>query len=168
MYISDRNNHRLRRIEAATGLVSTVAGSGTVGRQDGPALAAQFSSPWNICLSSGKIYIADLGNNLIRQVTGLPLATNAVKTSGELKVEIHPNPVATSAILRYFLPQASRVKLVVADILGRLVATLVAGEFQQAGWQQASFESGALPGGVYIASLEANGKASTARILVVH
>ena len=71
LYIADTFNHRIRRVDAATGIVDTVAGNGTsgFGGDDGPALQAQLARPYGVALdSSGNLYIADSFNHRIRKV----------------------------------------------------------------------------------------------------
>lgn len=92
VYVTDRDNQRLRRIEAATGLVSTVAGTGAVGNLDGPALNAQFNRPYGIAVRNDSFYVADASNNRIRRVAGLPLGVRAAVAP--LTLEVFPNPVA--------------------------------------------------------------------------
>lgn len=76
-YIADRNNSRIRRVNIATGIITTVAGTGTAGYNgDGiSATTAQINFPQGITVGpSGNLYIADNGNNRIRMVdisTGL-------------------------------------------------------------------------------------------------
>ncbi len=48
VYVADTANQRIRKV-ASDGTVTTVAGSGTTGHQDGAALAAQFNGPVGIC-----------------------------------------------------------------------------------------------------------------------
>jgi sugar lactone lactonase YvrE len=72
LYIADQGNHRIRKVDAASGLISTVAGNGTEGYSGdgGPATSAEFD--WPMCVSvpsSGNLYIADQLNNRIRKVT---------------------------------------------------------------------------------------------------
>jgi len=47
IYIADTNNHRIRKVDASTGIITTVAGNGTVGYpgDGGPATDAQLSGP---------------------------------------------------------------------------------------------------------------------------
>jgi DNA-binding beta-propeller fold protein YncE len=71
LYIADSGNQRIRRIDATTQIVTTVAGSGTAGFEgDGaPALSASLDSPSGVALDAeGNLYISDTGNNRIRRV----------------------------------------------------------------------------------------------------
>lgn len=68
--IGDGSN-RVRRVDASTGLISTVAGNGSSGFDgDGrPATETSLSFPWGTAVDSlGNVYIADLGNNRVRRV----------------------------------------------------------------------------------------------------
>ncbi|MET9900280.1 NHL domain-containing thioredoxin family protein [Streptomyces sp. NPDC006446] len=63
--VADTVNHALRRVDLATGAVSTLAGTG---RQwwrgsptSGPALEVDLSSPWDVALFGGKVWIAMAG-----------------------------------------------------------------------------------------------------------
>ena len=71
IFFADTGNNRVRRVDAATGVITTVAGVGTWGfsGDNGPALAAQLTQPSAIALdASGNIYIADGGNDRLRRV----------------------------------------------------------------------------------------------------
>src|SRR5437588_3549913 len=51
--------------------VSTIAGTGTSGATDGPALSATFNGTWNSASGSdGSLYVSDLINNKIRKLSG--------------------------------------------------------------------------------------------------
>jgi hypothetical protein len=85
VYIADRYNHRIRKVTAATGIITTFAGNGTSGSggDDGPATAAQLREPFGVILDgSGNVYIADLVNNRIRKVTAATGIMTTIVGSG--------------------------------------------------------------------------------------
>lgn len=68
---ADKNNNRVRKILLPSGIISTIAGNGTAGfsGDNGSQLAAQLNAPNGVCEDqTGTIYIADLGNNRIRNI----------------------------------------------------------------------------------------------------
>jgi GT2 family glycosyltransferase/sugar lactone lactonase YvrE len=83
LYIADTLNHRVRVVEQATGMIRTVAGTGTPGDPSmigdgGPATGAHLSSPVGVALApNGDVYIADTGHNRIRRVEA---ATGVIST----------------------------------------------------------------------------------------
>jgi sugar lactone lactonase YvrE len=71
LYIADLVNNRIRFVSAATGLITTIAGSGTEGffGDNGAATSAELSGPVSDALdSAGNLYIADANSNRIREV----------------------------------------------------------------------------------------------------
>jgi DNA-binding beta-propeller fold protein YncE len=71
MYFVEMKNHLVRRVDARSGKISTVAGTGVPGDSGdgGLAVHAQFRQPHSIALDDrGKLYIADIGNHRIRWV----------------------------------------------------------------------------------------------------
>ncbi|CAJ0822114.1 Virginiamycin B lyase [Ralstonia wenshanensis] len=69
LYVAEWFNSDIRQISPA-GVVSTLAGSGATGSDDGVGTAATFSLPVSIAIgTNGVLYVADDGNNLIRMVT---------------------------------------------------------------------------------------------------
>jgi trimeric autotransporter adhesin len=71
LYIADQANHRIREVNNGTGLITTVAGTGTgaYNGDDITATLAELNSPVGIALdSSDKLYIADRNNNRIRML----------------------------------------------------------------------------------------------------
>src|SRR6266480_964100 len=71
LYIADQNNHRIRKVDAATGIITTVAGNGSpaFAGDGGAATSASLNYPDRVALdASGNLYIADQRNNRIRKV----------------------------------------------------------------------------------------------------
>ena len=72
VFIADQFNERVRKVAAATGIITTVAGDGTAGfsGDGGPATSAQLRNPQGVVVDgAGNIFIADSDNNRIRKVT---------------------------------------------------------------------------------------------------
>ncbi len=79
LYIGDRGNHRIRRVDLATGTITTLAGTGVsgFGGDGGPATAAQINSPMGLAIGSGNLYFGDTTNQRVRRVD---LATGTITT----------------------------------------------------------------------------------------
>ena len=82
VYVADSLNHRIRKV-TPTGVVTTVAGSGTPGAADGIGTAAQFNEPWGLTVdTAGNVYVADPGNHLIRRIGLDGIVTTLAGSSG--------------------------------------------------------------------------------------
>jgi DNA-binding beta-propeller fold protein YncE len=70
LYIADTMNHRIRRVDAHTGRITTIAGVGLprFGGDGGPSVAAGLNEPVALVLLGTRLYIADQSNNRIRMV----------------------------------------------------------------------------------------------------
>ncbi|MFM8848918.1 MAG: hypothetical protein ACKOE5_00780 [Cytophagales bacterium] len=61
--IADNGNLRIRKVSAATGIITTIAGNGTSSSSgdNGSAVVAQFQTPFHVTLDmSGNLYVTDL------------------------------------------------------------------------------------------------------------
>jgi sugar lactone lactonase YvrE len=79
LLIADTGNHSVRKV-SVDGMIATLAGNGVAGASGGlgPAVSAQLSSPTGLAFdSSGKLFIADSGNNRIRVVSMGTISTFA-------------------------------------------------------------------------------------------
>ena len=80
IYVADTNNHRVRRVDAGTGVITTIAGDGVeaFAGDNGQATAASIDSPNGLALdTSGNLYIADTHNGRVRKVSA---ATGMIST----------------------------------------------------------------------------------------
>jgi serine/threonine-protein kinase len=69
LYVADYGNDVIRKISPA-GVVSTLAGTGAIGADNGVGTAATFNLPEGVAVdASGNVYVADNGNNMIRKIT---------------------------------------------------------------------------------------------------
>jgi sugar lactone lactonase YvrE len=68
LYVADNGNNRIRKI-TPSGTVTTLAGSGNTGAEDGYGTAASFKGPWGIAVDAiGTVYVADQQNHKIRKI----------------------------------------------------------------------------------------------------
>jgi sugar lactone lactonase YvrE len=69
IYVSDTGNNKIRKI-SPSGVVTTLAGSGTAGATDGVGIAASFNSPIGVSVNAaGNVYVADANSNKIRKIS---------------------------------------------------------------------------------------------------
>jgi sugar lactone lactonase YvrE len=71
LYIADSLHNRVRMVTATTGFISTIAGNGNPNYtgDNGPAAGATLRAPSGVALDgAGNLYIADTGNNVVREI----------------------------------------------------------------------------------------------------
>ena len=88
LYVADTGNHVIRRIDAATGMITTVAGTGRMrgyAGDGGPATAALLAYPIDVAVDprDGTLLIADTGNDCIRAVGPDGVIRTAAGVCGE-------------------------------------------------------------------------------------
>jgi sugar lactone lactonase YvrE len=79
LYVGDLYNHKIWQVSIPAGVVTALAGSGTVGSSDGAPTTAQFNSPNGLVVDAARanLYVADTYNNTLRKVA---LANGTVST----------------------------------------------------------------------------------------
>ena len=130
LYIADTGNHEIRKVAAATGVITTVAGNGSPGSTGdlGLATAARLNSPRGITVASnGDFYIGDRSNNKVRKVialTGLIMTYAGTGTAG------YSGDGALATLARLNRPQgihlASNGDLYIADALNSAIRKVAA------------------------------------------
>jgi len=82
IYVADAGNNMIRKVTPA-GVVTTLAGNGTVGSQNGTGTAASFNFPCGVAVDEvGYIYVSDSGNGLIRKISPAGLVTTLAGNIG--------------------------------------------------------------------------------------
>ena len=79
-FVADSSNNAIREVNLSTGVVTTVAGDGAwgYGGDGGAAASAQLNDPTGLAVdAAGDLFIADSGNNVVREVN---LASGAIST----------------------------------------------------------------------------------------
>jgi len=95
LYVADSGNNLIRKI-TPDGSVTTIAGSGSKGANDGAGKAASFNTPAGIAVDkSGNIYVADENNNLIRKITqaGAVTTISKIHISSTLKAFVRSQKI---------------------------------------------------------------------------
>jgi len=118
-YIADTYNHRIRKVNGKTGIITTVAGIGAKGfsGDGGPATSARLRYPFNVFLdSTGNIYIVDTYNYRIRKVDAATQIITTVVGDGAAKFR-GDGGLATDASIRksYDVALDSAGNLFIAD-----------------------------------------------------
>ncbi len=100
VYVADSGNGTIREITPA-GVVTTLAGTaGQLGSADGTGAAAQFDDPTNVAVDgAGNVYVADDGNETIREITPAGVVTTLAGTAGQ-----QGSADGTGAAARFFQP----------------------------------------------------------------
>jgi DNA-binding beta-propeller fold protein YncE len=140
LYIADQSNNRVRRVDAATGLITTVAGTGQAAYTgDGmPGPESGLAGPSGLAFGpDGALYIADTFNGRIRR---LDLATGLISTvagdGGEYRYQGNPQEFSTSLSRPYGIAVEPDGNILITDSDSHLIrrwdrrrkiVTLVAG-----------------------------------------
>ena len=101
LFFVDRADHLVRRVDAKSGVITTIAGTGTpgFGGDGGPAVLAQFNQPHSLAFdAAGDLYVCDILNHRIRRIA---MKTGTISTwsgTGEKKTAPDGSPIAGSAL----------------------------------------------------------------------
>ena len=108
LYVADTANHRIRRIDAGTGLITTVAGIGVQGfsGDNGPATTASIDSPTGLAVTASALYVADTHNHRIRK---LDLSTGILTTVAGTGVPGFSGDSALATVAAIALPHGLTV-----------------------------------------------------------
>lgn len=129
LHFSDTFNHRIRRVDARTGIVTTVVGNGRkgFGGDDGKATEAQLNEPYGLCFGNdGTLYIVDRLNYCIRAVDAKTGVIRTIAGVGGRSGYAGDGGPATKALFRE--PNGICFdgvgKLYVADVAGQRVRVI--------------------------------------------
>ncbi|MFL5266669.1 MAG: hypothetical protein ACJ8AH_08755 [Stellaceae bacterium] len=102
LYIADRHNHCVRRVDAASGIVTTFAGNGTAGfsGDDGPAARAGMVEPNGLALDreQSRLFIADVSDHRVRVVDLAPGTIWTFAGTGEAEHSGDGGPASKAGI----------------------------------------------------------------------
>jgi sugar lactone lactonase YvrE len=133
LYIADTDNARIRKVDATTGTISTVAGTGTGGfsGDGGPASAAVVSYSTSVTLdTSGNLYITDAGNGRIRRVDRFANLINTVaggpgdNVPATAAVLLGPRDVALDSAGNVYIADQANHRIRRVDAVTRVLTTV--------------------------------------------
>ena len=129
IFLSDSSNNRIRRVDATSGLISTIAGVGEPGfsGDGGLATRAAISAPSALALNgAGDLYFADSANHVIRRIDAVTGIINTVAGIGGSQGYSGDGGLATSAQLNqpYGLALDNAQNLYIADTANNVIRKL--------------------------------------------
>jgi DNA-binding beta-propeller fold protein YncE len=102
MYFVERMNHCVRRVDAKSGVISTIAGDGRAGfaGDGGPAAKARFNQPHSIQLSPGgsSLFVCDILNHRVRRIDMKTLTIDTFAGTGQKQPTPDGAPVAGTPV----------------------------------------------------------------------
>jgi len=120
MIFSDTFNHCIRRVNAKTGVITNVAGTGErgFGGDGGPATAALLNEPYGVVVDrGGKIFFADRLNRRVRKIdTAGRISTLAGDGSGKYSGDGGPAAIAGLAEPNGLALDKAQIRLFIADV----------------------------------------------------
>ena len=105
LFIADTYNHRIRKVNAKTGIITTVAGTGSKGffGDGGPATSARLRYPFSLYVdSAGNIYIMDTYNYRVRKVDAQTQIITTVVGDGSAKFQGDGSLATDASIMKSY------------------------------------------------------------------
>jgi sugar lactone lactonase YvrE len=101
LFFSDTFNHRIRRVDAQSGVITTIAGNGEAGYSGdgGPAVRASLNEPYGIAIDrAGNIFVADRLSRRIRRIDAANRTITTLAGTGEAAYSGDGGPAARAGL----------------------------------------------------------------------
>jgi hypothetical protein len=173
VYVTEVGNNKIRQIVIATGVVTTLAGSGVSSSADGLGAAATFTNPRGITTDGTNLYVAEVGTSAnvrkiviatgaVTTVAGSPTLFGSVNGTGTAATFTIPTGITTDGTNLYIADAGAQNirKIVIATgVVTTLAGTGLAGSIDGAGATSSFYApSGIISDGVslYVSDLTNN------------
>ncbi len=165
LFVGDGANQVMRKIDTAL-MVSTFAGSGNAGFENGIDSLAQFNFPRGSVMDNtlNRLYVVDYYNHAVRIIhiaTSVGLSENSVHP---LNLQVGPNPFSSETTFRYHLQDNSKVSIYINNPTGALISAF--NREKTAGKHQWTWNANNLPGGIYLYTFSVNGVKEHGKLVV--
>jgi streptogramin lyase len=139
LYFSDTNNHRVRKVDAKTKIITTVAGNGKkgFGGDGGKATDASLNEPYGIELdATGNLFIVDRLNYCVRKVDASGIISTVAGTGGksgyggddgpaDKALLVEPNGICLDGAGKLFIADVAGHRVRVVDLKTGTIGTLI-------------------------------------------
>jgi len=123
LFLAEHNNNLIRKIVISTGVVTTLAGTGSSGSANGTGTSASFNNPYGITTDGTNLYVGDTFNHLIRQIV---ISTGVVTTLAGTGSSGSANGTGTSAsFYKPYRITTDGTNLYVGDTFNHLIRKIV-------------------------------------------
>ena len=165
LYIADTMNHRIRRVDARTGRITTIAGVGLprFGGDGGPSVAAGLNEPAALVVQGARLYVADQSNNRIRMVNLRTGVITTVAGTGTATFNGDGRPATEAALAgpsgltigtdgRLYIADTFNGRIRAVDPATGIIETVVGdgGEYRYQGEMEAASPSLSRPSGIAV------------------
>jgi DNA-binding beta-propeller fold protein YncE len=137
LYVSDTANHRIKRVDARTRIITTIAGNGFKGfdGDGGPASQASLNEPYGLAIDrDGTVYFADRLNRRVRKVDGRTGIISTVAGTGSSQFSgdgglavsaglVEPNGVALDGHGKLYIADVADHRIRVVDLSTGTITT---------------------------------------------
>jgi DNA-binding beta-propeller fold protein YncE len=170
LFIADTMNHRIRRVDARTGRITTIAGVGLprFGGDGGPSVAAGLNEPAALVVQGARLYVADQSNNRVRMVDLRTGVITTVVGTGTATFNGDGRPATEAALAgpsgltigtdgRLYIADTFNGRIRAVDPATGIIETVVGdgGEYRYQGEMEAASPSLSRPSGIAV-DLEGN------------
>jgi sugar lactone lactonase YvrE len=165
VYIADTMNHRVRRVDANTGVISTVVGVGQprFSGDGGPSIHAGLNEPAALAVHGAKLYVADQSNNRVRMIDLIMGTISTVAGTGSAAYNGDGMPAAEASLAgpsglavamdgTLFIADTFNGRIRAVDPVTGVISTIAGdgGEYRYQGPTEESSGSVARPSGIAV------------------
>lgn len=171
IYAAGHGSHKIYKI-TLDGIVSSLAGRGIIGSEDGFGTQAKFNTPNGITasLTGDSLFVVDAGSRSIRIID--LTATTSIGTDSNLLnndfrlYQNYPNPFNPETTITFEVTATSIISLNIYDALGKLVTELL-NDARSPGKYSINFNANNLSSGIYFYKLKADNYLSVKKMLLL-